>query len=157
MRFCRRLRNSLTILQKLKGIPKIDLCIHSSHLAHVMNAKICPTTFFLHFFNWYDSPWPPCKKSWCVSLAPENTFFIKIPPLEKKNVNKFKRGPLWKKVFSGAKQTHPDILRGGHRNPYKLENAIKSGGTVFCIYHLGYQGAVYRERKIEKLLSCGAR
>ena len=42
-----------------------------------------------------------------------------------------------KKVFSGAKETHPDILRGGHRNPYQLENAIKSGGTVFCIYHLG--------------------
>ena len=34
-------------------------------------------------------------------------------------------------------ETHPDISRGGHRNPYQLENAIKSGGTVFCIYHLG--------------------
>ena len=42
-----------------------------------------------------------------------------------------------KKVFSGAKETHPDILRGGHRNPYQLENVIKSGGTVFSIYHLG--------------------
>ena len=42
-----------------------------------------------------------------------------------------------KKVFSGAKETHPDTLRGGHRNPYQLENAIKSGGTVFSIYHLG--------------------
>ena len=42
-----------------------------------------------------------------------------------------------KKVFSGAKETHPDISRGGHRNPYQLENAIKSGGTVFSIYHLG--------------------
>ena len=38
-------------------------------------------------------------------------------------------------MFSGAKETHPDILRGGHRNPYQLKNAIKSGGTVFCIYH----------------------
>ena len=39
----------------------------------------------------------------------------------------------------------PDILRGGHRNPYQLENTIKTGGTVFCIYHLGEivnQGAV---------------
>ena len=26
---------------------------------------------------------------------------------------------------------------GGHRNPYQLKNAKKSGGTVFCIYHLG--------------------
>ena len=42
-----------------------------------------------------------------------------------------------KKVFSRAKETHPDILRGGHRNPYQMENAIKSGGTVFSIYHLG--------------------
>ena len=42
-----------------------------------------------------------------------------------------------KKCVIGAKETHPDILRGGHRNPYQLKNAIKSGGTVFCIYHLG--------------------
>jgi hypothetical protein len=35
---------------------------------------------------------------------------------------------------SGAKETHPDILRGGQRNSYQLENAVKSGGTVFCIY-----------------------
>ena len=37
------------------------------------------------------------------------------------------------------------MLRGGHRKPYQLENAIKHGGTVFCIYHLGlivYQGAM---------------
>jgi hypothetical protein len=31
-----------------------------------------------------------------------------------------------KKVFT--------ILRGGHRNPYQLENAIKSGGTAFFAY-----------------------
>ena len=42
-----------------------------------------------------------------------------------------------KKVFSGAKETHPDISRGGHRNPYQFKNAIKCGGTVFCLYHLG--------------------
>jgi hypothetical protein len=35
---------------------------------------------------------------------------------------------------SGAKETHPDILRGGQS--YQLENAVKSGGTVFCIYHM---------------------
>ena len=39
-----------------------------------------------------------------------------------------------KKCVIGAKETHPDILGGGHRNPYQLENAIKSGGPVFCIY-----------------------
>ena len=38
-----------------------------------------------------------------------------------------------KKCFQGAKETHPDILRGGHWSLYQLENAIKSGGTVFCI------------------------
>ena len=42
-----------------------------------------------------------------------------------------KGGPLWKKCFQEAKETHPNILRGGHRNPYQLENAINSGGTVF--------------------------
>ena len=46
-------------------------------------------------------------------------------------------GPLWKKFVIGAKETHPDILHGDHRNPYQLENVIKSGGTVFCIYNLG--------------------
>ena len=42
-----------------------------------------------------------------------------------------------KKCFIGAKETHPDILRGGRRDPYQLEYAIKSGGTVFCLYNLG--------------------
>ena len=44
-----------------------------------------------------------------------------------------KGGPVGKKCFIEAPETHPDILRGGHKNPYQLENAIKSGGTVFCI------------------------
>ena len=47
--------------------------------------------------------------------------------------------------FIEGPETHPDILRGGHRNPNQLKNAIKSGGTVFCMYHLRqivYQGAV---------------
>ena len=42
-----------------------------------------------------------------------------------------------KKCFIEAPETHPDIFRGGHRNPYQLENAIKSSGTVFGLYHLG--------------------
>ena len=44
-----------------------------------------------------------------------------------------KGGPLWKNCFLEAKETHPDIFRGSHRNPYQLENAIKTSGTVFCI------------------------
>ena len=59
---------------------------------------------------------PSSSLSGSVSLAPD--FFCKVPPLEKGNVNEFKGGNLMKKVFSGAKETHPDILRGGHRNPY---------------------------------------
>ena len=42
-----------------------------------------------------------------------------------------------KQMFFGAKETLPDILHGGQRNPYQLENAVKSGGSVFCTYHLG--------------------
>ena len=37
-----------------------------------------------------------------------------------------------KKCVIGAKETHPDILHGGHRNPYQLENAINNGGIFFC-------------------------
>ena len=37
-----------------------------------------------------------------------------------------------KQSFIEAPDTHPDILPGGHRNLYQLENAIKSGGTVFA-------------------------
>ena len=37
-----------------------------------------------------------------------------------------------KKCFIEDPETNPDVLRGGHRNPYQLENAIKSGGIVFC-------------------------
>ena len=45
--------------------------------------------------------------------------------------------PYEKRCVIGAKETHPDILRGGHRNPYQFENAIKSGGTVFLLISLG--------------------
>ena len=73
----------------------------------------------------------------CFRSFYKTLFFIRVPPLEIGNVNEFKGGTLMKKVFSGAKETHLDILRGGQRNSYQLENAVKSGGTVFCIYHLG--------------------
>ena len=42
-----------------------------------------------------------------------------------------------KKCFLKSPETHPDFLRGGHRNQYPFKNAIKSGGTVFCLYDLG--------------------
>ena len=48
-----------------------------------------------------------------------------------------KGGPLWNKCFVEDPETHPDILGGGHRNPYQMENATKSGGTVFLIISLG--------------------
>jgi hypothetical protein len=57
--------------------------------------------------------------------------------LDKENLNEFKRISLRKKCFIEGPETHPDILLGGQRNPYHLENAIKSGGTLFCLYHLG--------------------
>ena len=46
-----------------------------------------------------------------------------------------------KKEFSGAKETHPDILHGGHRNSYQLENAIKKWWDSFLLISIG-QGAV---------------
>ena len=45
--------------------------------------------------------------------------------------------PYKKKCVIGAKEAHPDILRSGHRNPYQLKNAIKSGGTVVLHLSLG--------------------
>ena len=47
------------------------------------------------------------------------------------------KGDPYEKRVLYVPETHPNILRGGHGNPYQLENAIKSGGTVFCWYHLG--------------------
>ena len=38
-----------------------------------------------------------------------------------------------KKCVIGAKETHPDILRGGHRNPYQLENAIRRWDSFLLI------------------------
>ena len=51
------------------------------------------------------------------------------------------------------KKTHPDILPSSHRKPYQLKYAIKSGGTVFCMYHLDsivYQGALFLEQRFYK-------
>ena len=47
----------------------------------------------------------------------ENTFFIGVPPLDKENLNEFEGGCF--------------IEGGGHKNLLQLENAIKSGRTVF--------------------------
>ena len=72
---------------------------------------------FIALSNWYGFLWPPRKISGCVSLAPITHFFHKGPPFEliwKKNLQ---RGdPYEKKCVIGAKEMHPDILRGGHRN-----------------------------------------
>ena len=39
-----------------------------------------------------------------------------------------------KKCFIEAPKTPPDILRGGHRNPYQLKNTIKSAVLQFFAY-----------------------
>ena len=67
-----------------------------------------------------------------------NTFFIRVPPLNLFKFSLSKGETLIKKMcFIEGPETQLDILRGGHRNPYQLENAVKRGGTVFCLYHLG--------------------
>ena len=43
-----------------------------------------------------------------------------------------KVGHLRKKCFIEGPETHPDILCGGHRNPYQLENAVKVVGQFFA-------------------------
>ena len=115
------------------GFLKIEFTIHihSPHsslvdyLAQVIYAKTVPP-LFIAFSNWYGFLCSPRIVSGCVSLAPRKHFFHKGPPFEFIYIPFLqKRGPLWKKVFSGAKETHPDILRGGHRNPYQLENSTK--------------------------------
>ena len=57
--------------------------------------------------------------------------------MDKENLNELKGGALEQKCFIEAPETHPDILRGGHRNPYQLENATKRGGIVFLLISLG--------------------
>ena len=77
--------------------------------------------FLLHFPIGMDSYDHQAKYQGVFPWLLENTFFIKVPPL-----NSFK--------FSLSKA---DILCGGHRNPYQLKNAIKSDGTVFLHISLG--------------------
>ena len=53
------------------------------------------------------------------------------PPFNKENLNEFKRGPLWKKCFLEAKETHPGILLGGKGpllNSFKF--SLFKGGTI---------------------------
>ena len=48
-----------------------------------------------------------------------------------------KEEPLWKNCFIEAPETHPDILHGGHRNPYQLKNAIKNCCDICLLISLG--------------------
>ena len=62
-------------------------------------------------------------------------FFHKGPHLNSFKIFFIQKGvPYEKKCFREAPETQPDILRGGHMNPYQLKNAIKSGGIVFWIF-----------------------
>ena len=125
---CWRLASSMTLLSQLP-----DRLFSPSDI----RKKTVPT-LFIAFSNWCGFLWPPRKISGCVSGPLIKRFFHKGSPFEFIYISFLQRGgPLWKKVFSRAKETHPDILCGGHRNQYQLKNAIKSGGTVFCIQHLG--------------------
>ena len=40
-----------------------------------------------------------------------------------------------KECFLGAKEIHPDIFRGGHRNPYYLEMQQKVVGQLHISIH----------------------
>ena len=42
-----------------------------------------------------------------------------------------------KKCVIGAKETHPNILRGGHRDPYRLKNEIMKWWDSFLHLSLG--------------------
>ena len=87
--------------------------------------------FLLHFWNGIGSYNHHGKYQ---GVFPVFIFFIRVPLLDKENFKWNQRGgPLWKKCFIEAPETLPNILRGGHRNPYQFKNAIKSGGTVFCL------------------------
>ena len=100
-------------------------------------SKILSHHFLLHF--WINiGPYDHHAKYQGVFMGLLwNTFFIRVPPLDKENFKWIQRGwHLWQKCFIEALETQPDILCGGHRNPYQFKNAIKSGGTVFCLYQL---------------------
>jgi hypothetical protein len=64
---------------------------------------------------------PILPLSYFITTVASRKYFFQRgdPPLDKENLNEFKVGTLMKKCFLEAKETHPDILRGGHRNPYQ--------------------------------------
>ena len=47
-----------------------------------------------------------------------------------------------KKGFLGAKVAHPDILLGGHRDPYQLKNACITLAKQEGFHQVWYQGGV---------------
>ena len=117
------------------------LCAQSSLVDYLCSPSDIPMQktvppLFIAFSNWNE---PPSKISGCVSLAPRTHFFHKNPPppLWRKKINEFKGGPLWKKCFLGAKETHPDILRGGHRNPIPIGKCNKKWWDSFLHLSLG--------------------
>ena len=77
------------------------------------NIRVCFRTFYKTLFSHGSPLWIHLKFSLSKEGTLKNNFFIKAP------------------------ETHPNILRCGHRNPYQFKNAIKSGGTVFLLISLG--------------------
>ena len=76
---------------------------HSSlvdYLAQVIYAKKLSHHFLLHFPIGIGSYVHRAKYQGVFILLLENTFFIRVPPLEKEILNEFKGGTLMKKVFS---------------------------------------------------------
>ena len=74
--------------------------------------------FLLHFpigMGSYDAKYQ--------GVFPENTFSIRVPPLNSFKFSLSKGPPL--KCFLGGPKTHPDIFCGCHRNQYQYENAIR--------------------------------
>ena len=120
---------SISLVSKLI-IPKLCLSQLPGRLFSPSNISKKLSHHFLLHFPRYEFLWPPRKISGYVSLALRKHSSHKGPPLNKEILNEFKRGTHMKKRI---KKTHPDILPSSHRNPYKLKNAIESGGTVFCI------------------------
>ena len=116
------------LLQPRRTSDSLLALVHSSlvdYLAHVIYAKKTIPSL--------------CKISACTCfLSSQKTIFsYSVPPLNSFNFFIQMGGPLWKKCFLWAKETHSNILRGGPRNPIQLKNAIKRGGTGFWLYHMG--------------------
>ena len=85
---------------------------HSSlvdYLAQVTYAKKLSHHILLHFSIGMGSYDHHAKYQGVFPNLLENIFFIRVPPLDKENLNEFKGGPLWKKCFLEGPETHPDI------------------------------------------------